>query len=191
MRFSLAATVAALVAAATAQTTGLSVTAPSSNVWWVASSLNTLAWTCQTSPQQTFTILIGNQDPKILVSPIAIIAIQNNFDCSKTITQQQSAQAPGTGYFVQLADPFNNTNVFAQSEPFEIKPLGSAYPTQATSAGASATGSGSGSGSATGSGAQPSTTGGTDTKNAAMSNLKTTLVGFTTFAAAALGFALA
>ena len=34
MRFSLAATVAALVAAATAQTTGLSVTAPSSNVWW-------------------------------------------------------------------------------------------------------------------------------------------------------------
>lgn len=61
---------------------------------------------------------IGNQNPKVLTAPIAIIAIENNFDCSKTITQDQSNQAAGTGYFVQLADPFNNTNVSSLS-PFQ------------------------------------------------------------------------
>lgn len=54
---------------------------------------------------------IANSDPKVLVSPQAIIAIEQNFDCSKTITQQQESFAVGTGYTIQFANPLNNTDV--------------------------------------------------------------------------------
>ena len=46
-----------------------------------------------------------------MAAPLAIIAQENNFDCSKTITQDQANQPAGTGYTILLADPLNNTNV--------------------------------------------------------------------------------
>ena len=46
-----------------------------------------------------------------MASPEAILAQENNFDCSRTIDQSELSQAPNTGYFIQLADPFNNTHV--------------------------------------------------------------------------------
>lgn len=110
----------------------LQVTSPSSSIWWVAKSLNVLAWTCKNTTIDQFTVLINNSDPKILVSPLAIIAIQQNYDCSITITQDQANQPAGTGWTVLLANPLNNTDVYATSEPFEIKALGSAYPSQST-----------------------------------------------------------
>ncbi|KAG2151161.1 uncharacterized protein EDB93DRAFT_1139496 [Suillus bovinus] len=133
---------AALLSVVSAQ---LTVTSPGTNDWWVASSTNTLAWTCSTSPYLNFTILLANPNSQILPAPLAIIAVQENFDCSKTITQQQSAQPAGTGYVVQLANTLNSTDVYAQSQPFEIKALGSSYPTTTTSAGSTSTGTASGS----------------------------------------------
>jgi len=137
----------------------LQVTRPSSSIWWVAKSFNEIAWTCKDSQYASFTILINNSDPKILTAPIAVIAIQNNYDCSITITQDQANQPVGTGWTVLLANPLNNTEVYATSEPFEIKALGSAYPSQSTPSGsgadssASSTGSGSASTPTKGSGA--------------------------------------
>jgi len=133
---------------------GFSVTAPSASTWWVAKSLNVLTWDCKASdaPQQ-FTVLIANKDPTILVAPLAIIGIQQDFDCSKEITQDQANQAAGTGYTILLADPLNNTHVYTTSQEFEIKALGSAYPSQVTPS-ANAPGSGS----ATSSGSNPSKT---------------------------------
>ncbi|KAI5994907.1 hypothetical protein F5J12DRAFT_856539 [Pisolithus orientalis] len=141
---------AALVGAASAQ---LTITNPSSDSWWVAQSSNTLAWTCNTSPYSNFTILLANSNPSVLVQPIAIIAIQENYDCSKTITQQQSTQPAATGYTVQFANPLNSTDVYATSETFEIKALGSSYPATSSASSPSGT-SGSSSPSST------STTGG-------------------------------
>lgn len=40
-----------------------------------------------------------------------IIAILNNFDCSKEITQDQANQAAGTGYTILLANTLNSTDV--------------------------------------------------------------------------------
>jgi len=117
------------------------------DLWWVAKSINTLSWTCQTSPFQTYTILIANKDPKVLSAPMAIVGVQNNFDCSKSITQDQANQAPGTGYTIQLADPLNSTNIYASSKEFEIKPLGAAYPATTSVPGASGSATASGSGS--------------------------------------------
>lgn len=133
---------AALLGAASAQ---LTITNPSSDSWWVAQSSNTLVWTCDTSTYTNFTVLLANSNPSILVQPIAIIAIEQNYDCSKTITQQQSSQTPSTGYTVLFANPLNNSDVFATSQSFEIKALGSSYP--ATSASSSATGTSSASSS--------------------------------------------
>jgi len=118
----------------------LSVTSPNANVWWVAGTSNTLAWTCNSSPYQTYTILLANSNPTILSSPLAIIAVENNYDCSKTVTPQQSSQSAGTGYTVQLANPLNSTDVYASSEPFEIRAANSAFPSTSSGAG-SATGS--------------------------------------------------
>ncbi|KAF5336355.1 hypothetical protein D9611_006599 [Ephemerocybe angulata] len=125
---SIAISVVAVASMAAAQ---LTVTTPSAANWWVAKSTNVLQWSCKAdNVPQTFTVLIGNQNPAVLVQPLAIIAIQNNYDCSVLITQDQANQAAGTGYEVLLANPINNTDVYARSEAFEIKPLGSLYPTQ-------------------------------------------------------------
>jgi hypothetical protein len=136
---------------------GFSVTAPSANTWWVAKSLNVLTWDCKASDAPaTFTVLIANKDPKVLVAPLAIIGIEQNFDCSKEITQDQSNQPAGTGYTILLADPLNNTHVYATSDEFEIKPLGSSYPSQASpSSGSNNGASGTASGTGTSSSSKP------------------------------------
>jgi len=141
MRFTIAATAAALLGAASAQ---LSVIVPGGdNLWWVAESENNIIWTCDTSPYGNFTVLIANTNTKLLANPIAVIAIENNYDCSKSLTQEQVNQPPGTGYVVQLANIFNETDVYAQSEPFEIKALGSTYPAASATPTASGTQTGS------------------------------------------------
>ena len=54
---------------------------------------------------------ITNTSPSIAVAPLAIIAIQSNFDCSILITQDEANQPAGTGWQVLLANPFNSTDV--------------------------------------------------------------------------------
>ncbi|THH30994.1 hypothetical protein EUX98_g3186 [Antrodiella citrinella] len=158
----------------------LEITNPDADHWWVASSINTLAWTCQNTTFPTFTVLIGN--PSANLQAGAFIAIQNNFDCSKTITQDLINQGPGTGYVITFANPLNNTDVYATSAPFEIKPLGSAYPTSASSQSPSATSSGSSSS------ATPTSQGNAGKSNDA-TGLKTAFGGIFA-AAAAIGFTL-
>ncbi|KAF8799565.1 hypothetical protein BYT27DRAFT_7263881 [Phlegmacium glaucopus] len=137
----------------------LQITSPSSSIWWVAKSTNVMAWNCN-DPSVTvtnFTVLINNVDPKLLLGPLAFIAIQESFQCSVTVSQDQVSQPVGTGYTLLFANPFNNTDVYATSEQFEIKPLGSLYPTQVTSSSSLASGTGS---AAAASGTAASTTGG-------------------------------
>ncbi|OCB87772.1 hypothetical protein A7U60_g5095 [Sanghuangporus baumii] len=152
---------AALAASVSAQLTILSP--GGSDLWWavlmddfechvVANSENNIVWTCDTSPVQNFTILVANSDQSVLVSPLAVVAVQQNFDCSRTLTTQQVNFTTGTGYSVILADPINSTNVYAQSEEFEIKPVGSTYPDPSSTPTGTASASATGSGSATASG---------------------------------------
>ncbi|KAG6859643.1 hypothetical protein C0995_006326 [Termitomyces sp. Mi166 len=158
MKFTHLAAVAALVASAAAD---WEIFSPSSDVWWVAKSINTLSWSCKDPvavAHPTFTVLVANSDPKVLTSPIAIIGIQNNFDCSKTITADMLNAAPGTGYTIQFANTLNATDIFVSSSPFEIKPLGSAYPTATPGISTSSP-------SATGSGANAATTSSTTSDN--------------------------
>ncbi|KAJ3504144.1 hypothetical protein NLJ89_g8095 [Agrocybe chaxingu] len=95
---------------ATLAAADLEILRPNSNVWWVAQSLNEIAWTCNDSPYSQFTILVNNTDPTVLVSPMAVIDIQQNFQCSITISQNQANQPAGTGWTLLFANPFNSTD---------------------------------------------------------------------------------
>jgi hypothetical protein len=167
-RLALAATAAAALFGVTVSADGtgnLSIISPGgSGLWWVAQSQNNIVWTCQTSPYDNFTVLVANSDPKVLSAPIAIIAIENNYDCSKEITQDQSNQPVGTGYTIQFANPLNNTDVYAESQPFEIKALGSTYPASSATPSVSGTQTGSASGASA-----SSTTTSSSSKSGAMS----------------------
>ncbi|OCH93905.1 hypothetical protein OBBRIDRAFT_748577 [Obba rivulosa] len=170
----LSAALVALAGTAAAQLTVISPGGP--NLWWVDQSLNTLSWTCESSPYTNFTVLIANQDPSILTSPLAIIAQEPNYNCAQTISATMLNQPAAQGYVVQLADPFNSTNVYASSQPFEIKPVGSTYPASSATPTASGTGtnspapapSGSVAGSASASGPSASTTGASTQSNGAV-----------------------
>ncbi|KAL5476851.1 hypothetical protein ACEPAI_3037 [Sanghuangporus weigelae] len=140
---------AALAASVSAQLTILSPGGP--DLWWVANSENNIVWTCNTSPVQNFSILVANSNPSVLVSPLAVVAIQQNFDCSRTLTTQQVNFTTGTGYTLILADPINSTNVYAQSEEFEVRPVGSTYPDPSSTPTGTASATGSGTATASGS----------------------------------------
>jgi len=170
-RFTLAATAAALFGVAVAG--DLTVVVPGGpDLWWVDKSQNNIVWTCQDSPYSNFTILVANQNTQVLSSPIAIVAIENNFDCSKIITPDQANQPPGTGYIIQLANILNETDVYAQSQPFEIKALGAAYPASSATPTASGTSTGSAAGGSASSTGTPS-----GKSNAAVSNVKWSATG--------------
>lgn len=126
---------------AVAQGSSFSILSPSSEIWWVAKSENVMKWDCNSTAaiaDKVFTVLILSPGA---ASALAIIAMQQNSDCSKVITQDQANQPAGKGFVLQLANPANNTDVYASSEPFEIKALGSLYPSQVTTTSSVAGGS--------------------------------------------------
>ncbi|WWC94236.1 hypothetical protein V866_001076 [Kwoniella sp. B9012] len=139
----------------------LTVTEPRADHWWVAQSLNTLAWE-GSSPDQ-FSVFLSNSDTNVLTSILALTSVTYAYDRSKTINP--GGVTPSGGYTILLTNPLNSSDVYAKSETFEIKAVGSTYPPQdsSSSSGSSAAASGSGtaSGSATSSaaGASASSTG--------------------------------
>jgi len=129
------------------------ITNPSSALWWVADSQNTLTWTCHDNPPAStnnqFVVLLNNTDPNIYSGPGAIMANINNADCSETVAATLVANLKvATGYTIMLADMADERKIYAVSEPFEIKAQGSAYPTTSvTPAGQTGAASGSATGS--------------------------------------------
>lgn len=64
---------------------------------------------------------VGNTNPSVMPQPQAIIAIQPGFDCSEELTaDQDSTFQPGDGYFVQMANPLNDTDVRAPTSPYTV-----------------------------------------------------------------------
>jgi len=146
---------AGLAALAAAQ--DIQILAPGGpDLWWVAQSSNNIVWNCQQTQFTNWTVVLVNSNVTVLNGALPIIAIEQSFNCPQLITTQLANPPPATGYTIQFANPLNNTQVYVQSQEFEVKALGSAYPASsatptATGAGSSTSGSGSGSGSSTGS----------------------------------------
>jgi len=144
---------------------GLQITQPSGSIWWVAETANSVAWTCRNTQIQTFTILVSNQNPQILAQPQAFKANVPNADCSENIMGSEFPAGPG--YQIGLANINNQTDIYALSEVFEIKPKGSAFASVTTTdlgGPTSSTTGGSGSASPTSGSAQSGASSGAATK---------------------------
>jgi hypothetical protein len=144
----------ALVAAALAASAqaALTITAPSSSHWWIAESVNNIEWNCGNGNPSSYTVMITNSDVKVLTSPLAIVGVLNDFICSFSYTPGTELRA-APGYTLSLTNPLNNTQIYASSEVFEIKPKGSTYPPQGSPTAGSGSGSGGSGAGASGSGA--------------------------------------
>ncbi|KAJ9098227.1 hypothetical protein QFC21_004556 [Naganishia friedmannii] len=105
----------------------LSIVSPSSEIFWVGNSSNTLRW-LGSDPKQ-FTIFLSNPDVNLLTSKLALTAVTDAFNTALTITPIQRA---GDNYVIELTDILNSSNVYATSQPFSIKQQGTLYPTVTT-----------------------------------------------------------
>jgi hypothetical protein len=150
---------------------------------------------------------VNNTNPAILAAPEAIVANVPNADCSQSITVQQAALTPSTGYTVVLANILNETDVchfffhlfeshtsyvsqiYAVSQEFEVKALGAAYPPASATPtdDPSASTAGATSGSSTASGASASSTSNTKSKNGAFATLEVSAAGVLAAVGAAIG----
>jgi hypothetical protein len=132
MRFSVAAVALSLAAAVKAgtSTNGLTILAPGGdNLWWLQGQDNNVVWTCSTSTVQTFTVWLNNTDVAKTISAItAIVAVEQNYNCAQLIAANLNNAPVGTGYTIVFTDITNATNVYAVSDPFEIKALSAGYP---------------------------------------------------------------
>ncbi|KAF9652378.1 hypothetical protein BDM02DRAFT_2960179 [Thelephora ganbajun] len=174
----------ALVTTLVSTVAGLKVISPGgSTLWWVANSDNTLIWDCSDKTHDQFNVVIANSNPSVLVAPLPIIPTLYNYVCSKLILATQLNVAAATGYTIQLTNIFNNTDIYASSEPFEIKPVGSVYPDPSATPGH---GGSSGTPSSTSGSSKPSSTtsGGNGSKSGGSKN---TLSALGAFAAIVVG----
>ncbi|WVQ80740.1 hypothetical protein IAT38_002845 [Cryptococcus sp. DSM 104549] len=119
----------------------LTVTEPSASHWWVAQSLNTLAWSGKEPTE--FSVFLANPDTNVLTSMLALASVVPAYQTSLTINPGDAR--PATGYTLLLTNTLNSSDVYATSESFEIKAVGSTYPAQTAAVNASATAQGTGS----------------------------------------------
>ncbi|EKD00296.1 hypothetical protein A1Q2_05473 [Trichosporon asahii var. asahii CBS 8904] len=155
-------TVAASALAQASQ--NLTITAPSPTWWWIEESENKLAWAAG-NPSDSTTVYINHKDNNVIAGgTLAIKAITNVYDYSTLLTLPPGVK-PAKGYFITIVDSiYQGQRVYGQSQEFEVKPKGSAYPDQnqdlsgrpQTSASESATGSAGASASKSGASSAPS-----------------------------------
>ncbi|KAF8339692.1 uncharacterized protein EI90DRAFT_2270477 [Cantharellus anzutake] len=147
MKFNVVA-LAASVMMAGSTLASVNITFPNSNVWWVANSLNLLQWTCQDpAAPKTYTVVVFGQGSLAGGLPI-ISTLVPNYDCSINIPPISDLVA-GTGYQVALTNTLNRSDIFAESQPFEIKAEGSPYPPQPSNTAATYTSTATSAGNAT------------------------------------------
>ena len=169
-------------------------------------------WTCNDSPPATayqllyvfpffsslfcngvngrLVVRVNNTNPTILAAPEAVVANVPNSDCSFSLTVQQVALTPATGYTAIFADILDQTKVrhfsififfrsiselsptpqiYATSQPFEIKALGAAYPASSATPAGTSTSTSTSSGSSS---ASSSTASSTNKSNSAFTSFQ-------------------
>ncbi|KAJ7624906.1 hypothetical protein FB45DRAFT_924505 [Roridomyces roridus] len=110
---------------------GLKILVPGGdNLWWLQGQPNNLIWTCgeADSTAAQFTVWINNTNVALETAITPLIAVEQNFNCAQGIGANLQTQPVGTGYTIVLTNINNASDIFAVSDPFEIKPLASGYP---------------------------------------------------------------
>ncbi|KAJ7866662.1 hypothetical protein B0H13DRAFT_2066408 [Mycena leptocephala] len=108
---------------------GLSILAPGGDgLWWLAAQPNNVVWTCAESTFTQFTIWIFNTNTTLLTAITPLIAVEQNFNCAQLIDGTLLTAPVGNNYTIRLANINNVTDVYAESDPFDIKDLSAGYP---------------------------------------------------------------
>ncbi|KAH9914060.1 uncharacterized protein BXZ73DRAFT_55186 [Epithele typhae] len=141
--FALAALVAPI-----AVTQALDIVGPSQSAFWVFNTSNSISWSFAAGDPSPINIVIVNSDNATLNGPFSIATGVNvNETAHVAIFSTNVTLRPGDNYQVQFVNTTNQTDVFASSTAFTMKPNGSepAAPVSVSSAASSTATSPSGS----------------------------------------------
>jgi len=116
----------------------LSILAPSSTWWWQTGNSALLAWDCSDTTYSQFSVLAASTNlTQLTAGYVVLVGQQPNDQCTTNIVPNLVV---GSGYKILFTNIVNYTDIYATSEPFEVKAQGSAYPSGPTPhAGASST----------------------------------------------------
>ncbi|KAG1763307.1 hypothetical protein EDD22DRAFT_509720 [Suillus occidentalis] len=169
---------AALLSVVSAQ---LTITSPGTNDWWVAVVSKHVVVDVHDFPVLELhrSVLSPTRISQFSLHPLPSLLFKKTMTVPKPSPSSNPPKplAPVTPFC--SPNTLNSTDIWAQSQPFEIKALGSSYPTTTSSAGSASTGTASGTAGA----AQSTHTGGTLAKYVP--------VGMSMVAALALGLVVA
>ncbi|KAG9040543.1 hypothetical protein FS837_000495, partial [Tulasnella sp. UAMH 9824] len=110
--------------AVTSIVSAITITGPSSEKYWVFGTSNQITWTYTQGDPTTVSVNIVNQSNEVLNGNFSIGEFVTIADESVTVTDV--TLRPGSGYVVNFINPKNNSEIYASSAPFEVKPAGTA-----------------------------------------------------------------
>ncbi|KAG8909265.1 hypothetical protein FRC00_010420 [Tulasnella sp. 408] len=102
----------------------ISISGPSSEKYWVFGSSNQITWGYSQGDPTSVSVNIVNPSNDVLNGDFSISEFVTISDESYTVTNV--TLRPGTGYVVNFINPKNNSEIYASSAPFEVKPAGTA-----------------------------------------------------------------
>ncbi|KAG8952160.1 hypothetical protein FRC04_005160 [Tulasnella sp. 424] len=117
---SIALTVLGLLAAPIVS--AITVSGPSSDKYWVFGTSNQITWSSSKGDPTSVSITITNPNSDALNGKFSISENVQTTDESFTVTDV--TLKPATGYIVNFINPQNNSEIYASSSPFEVKPAG-------------------------------------------------------------------
>ncbi|KAF8511155.1 hypothetical protein BU17DRAFT_97498 [Hysterangium stoloniferum] len=120
MRFSSAILVSAgLLTSVPAIFAAISINSPSPSDFWVQFHQNVISWQFASGDPNPVNIVISNPNSSYLNGPYAIA---NSLDVSNgTFTVTNVTLTVNSGYVVNFVNPQNTSQIFAQSQPFDVK----------------------------------------------------------------------
>lgn len=108
------------LAALSAGVNALSITSPSGSSYWVQFTTNTIAWALESGDPTSVTLQVINPNNKQFSGGFAIAeyvpAAKKSFDVTNVTL------SVADGYQIRMVNPMNNTQIFATSAPFSVRP---------------------------------------------------------------------
>ncbi|CAK9786114.1 unnamed protein product [Cutaneotrichosporon oleaginosum] len=99
--------------------------------WWVVGALNQVEWTfvhpSKDAEEVTMDLILDNLDTTLCPEPVKVTSVRAHWGKWGGTSQLEGAR-PGEGYFLVLLDSTNSSEVYSESENFELRPAG-AVPT--------------------------------------------------------------
>jgi len=116
-----------------ASSLAISISGPSASAFWVQFTSNTITWSFSSGDPNPVDITVTNSNDTFLNGAFSIARNLDVSNGSFTVTNVTLKQ--GTGYVVNFVSPTNQTQIFASSAAFDVKPPGTAKDNSTNSSG--------------------------------------------------------